>query len=394
MLLFGSCLTSSQIPCQNKNHLRFKENKMQTKMPLQQEGINNFPLVKHIQFEPEKVCCRIFHGFGFGAHAIFFSQPRSNTLTFSTFSIQDSRPHLLTFSMFIILSQEGEGGMGQWVKCCILGCLFVSVFICEKTGRRSWARRWMGSLCPETNKQWSESQHTHTHARRAWVGHLDARWTLTWKEKQGEACYRRTHLHTHTHAHAGHRCPSLAHAVASEVAHDLGLVVSNRSTEEPVISDPRSTTKTTTKSSFSTTLIAATWFTASSAWKCVLLATRVIKIHKPKIGNTHYCDSSLQTRSPAASFFSPLSEATCQSHKPPLWCGFLILAPFLTCSLRSSTNATSFGFEWRKTSRDLRKTSRDLKFKKKKKKSTKEWNLSNASSQILILKSGSKLHKD
>lgn len=158
----------------------------------------------------------------------FFSQPRSNTSTFSTFSIQDSRPHLLTFSMFIMLSREGEGGTGQWVKCCILGCLFVSVFICEKTGRRSWARRWMGSLCPETNKQWSESQHTHTHTRRAWVGHLDARWTLTWKEKQGEACYRRTHLHTHTHAHAGHRCPSLAHAVASEVAHDLGLVVSNQ----------------------------------------------------------------------------------------------------------------------------------------------------------------------
>lgn len=30
MLLFSSCLTSSQIPCQNKNHLWFQENKMQT----------------------------------------------------------------------------------------------------------------------------------------------------------------------------------------------------------------------------------------------------------------------------------------------------------------------------------------------------------------------------
>lgn len=219
--------------------------------------------------------------------------------------------------------------------------LHFGLFVCECVhvweDRQEVVGTPVNGLIMSGDKQTVEWKSTRTHARRAWVGHLDAWWTLTWKEKQGEACYRRTHLHTHTHADAGHRCPSLAHAVASEVAHDLGLVVSNRRTEKPVISDPRSTTKTTTKSSFSTTLIAATWFTASSAWKCVLLATRVIKIHKPKIGNTHYCDSSLQTRSPAASFFSPLSEATCQSHKPPLWCGFLILAPFLTCSLRSCT---------------------------------------------------------
>lgn len=115
-------------------------------------------------------------------------------------------------------------------------------------------------------------------------------------------------------------------------------------------------------------LIAATWFTASSAWKSVLLAPRVIKIHKPKIGNKLYCDSSLQTRSPTASFISPLSEATCHTHKPPLWCRILIL---LVCTLRSSTNIL---FE-RKISRDFEKSTKELTFQTLPLRSSQSWSL-------------------
>lgn len=170
--------------------------------------------------------------------------------------------------------------------------------------------------------------------------------------------------------------------------HDLVLAVSNRPAEKPVISAPWSTTKTTTKSSkwrlcpyFSPTiLIAATWFTASSAWKSVLLAPRVIKIHKPKIGNKLYCDSSLQTRSPAASFISPLSKATCHTHKPSLWCSILIL---LVCSFRSSTSGVFRMVE--KPQEAFAKYQETLKRKHK------GTDLSFASSKISILKSGSKL---
>lgn len=99
-----------------------------------------------------------------------------------------------------------------------------------------------------------------------------------------------------------------------------------------------------------------------------------LRFTNPKSETSFIVTPACKPVPPAASFILPLSEATCQTHKPPLWCSILIL---LVCSLRSSTTPFSNGG---KTLRGFRKISRDFE------KSTKEL-------IYQTLKSGSKLRQ-
>lgn len=225
MLLFSSCLTSSQIPCQNKNHLRFKENKMQTilfrnliRRLCSRRELIIFLLWNTFSLNQKKFVLGFFMVLDLVRMQFYFSASFQHFDIFHFFNsgFKASLPDIFNVYYF---KSGGWGGHGSMSKMLHFG-LFVCECVHMWEDRQEVVGTPVNGLIMSGDKQTVEwkSTHTHTctHTSRAWVGHLDARWTLTWKEKQGEACYRRTRLHTHTHAHAGHRCPSLAHAVASQ----------------------------------------------------------------------------------------------------------------------------------------------------------------------------------
>lgn len=138
-----------------------------------------------------------------------------------------------------------------------------------------------------------------------------------------------THKHTHTHALATSG-PSLAHAVALEVALNLGLVVNDPPAGRPVICQPARTKEPRKRRLCLSRRLLRLDSRILLRRNVFLLATPAIKIHKLQGGQTYYCESHSQKHlPPAVSFISALSEATCHFNTPPLR-SFLILVFFFS----------------------------------------------------------------
>lgn len=116
-------------------------------------------------------------------------------------------------------------------------CLCVYSYVWRRAGGREVLGVLVNRLIMRREKQTAERKSTHAHSR--WLSGTP--WCSVnfdmERKTGGSLLSANTRINTHTRALAT-SAPSLAHAVASEVALNLGLVVSDRPTGWPVICQP------------------------------------------------------------------------------------------------------------------------------------------------------------
>lgn len=204
--------------------------------------------------------------------------------------------------------------------------LFVCIFVCVKAGRREALGMLVNRLIMRREKQTAERKSTHAHSRGlsgtpwCWVNFDMERKT------GGSLLSTHTRINTHTHALAT-SAPSLAHAVASEVALNLGLMVSDRPTGWPVICQPGRT-----KEPLQRHLCLSCWLLRRHLrillhGNVFLLATRVIKIHKPQHIITYY-NRHIIVSPTRKNTFPPLCPLSQHWVKPHAILTHLLFGPF------------------------------------------------------------------